>query len=63
MKNAQMLKDALIKDNIRDIQIDQVFKNGSMLYYVRSSHFNSYEKAVNQSKKIENNRNFTISGF
>ena len=63
IENAKILKDSLNEEKINNIQIDQVFKNGAMIYYVRSSHFNSYEKALNQSKKLKNKTKFTISGF
>ena len=63
IENAKILKDALNEEKINNIQIVQVFKNGAMIYYVRSSHFNSYEKALNQSKKLKNKTRFTISGF
>ena len=63
LENATILKDALSKEKINNIQIDQVFKNGKMIYYVRSKHFNSYDKALNQSKKLKNKTKFTISGF
>ena len=55
--------DALSEEKINNIQIDQVFKNGKMIYYVRSNHFNSYDKALNHSKKLKNKTKFTISGF
>ena len=63
LENATILKDALSEEKINNIQIDQVFKNGKMIYYVRSNHFNSYDKALNQSKKLKNKTKFTISGF
>ena len=63
LENATILKDALSEEKINNIQIDQVFKNGKMIYYVRSNHFNSYDKALNQSKKLRNKTEFTISGF
>ena len=63
LENATILKDSLIEEKINNIQIDQVFKNGKMIYYVRSNHFNSYDKALNQSKKLKNKTKFTISGF
>jgi len=63
LENATILKDALSEEKINNIQIDQVFKNGKMIYYVRSKHFNSYDKALNQSKKFKNKTKFTISGF
>jgi cell division protein FtsN len=63
IENATILKDALSEEKINNIQIDQVFKNGKMIYYVRSNHFNSYDKALNQSKKLKNKTKFTISGF
>ena len=63
LENATILKDALSEEKINNIQIDQVFKNGKMIYYVRSKHFNSYDKALNQSKKLKNKTKFTISGF
>ena len=63
LKNATILKDALSEEKINNVQIDQVFKNGKMIYYVRSNHFNSYDKALNQSKKLKNKTKFTISGF
>ena len=63
IENATILKDSLIEEKINNIQIDQVFKNGKMIYYVRSNHFNSYDKALNQSKKLKNKTKFTISGF
>ena len=61
--NAQVLKNSLNEEKIFDIQIDQVFKNGKMIFFVRSSHFNSYEEAFYQSKKLANKTKFTISGF
>ena len=63
IENAKVLKDSLNEEKIKNIQIDQVFKNGKMIYYVRSEHFNSYDKALSQSKKLENKTKFTISGF
>ena len=63
MENAQVLKDSLNEEKINNIRIDQVFKNGKMIYYVRSEHYNSYDKALGQSKKLENRTKFTISGF
>ena len=63
IENAIILKDSLKEEKINNIQIDQVFKNGKMIYYVRSNHFNSYDKALNQSKKLKNKTKFTISGF
>ena len=63
LENATILKDSLNEEKINNIQIDQVFKNGKMIYYVRSNHFNSYDKALNQSKKLKNKTTFTISGF
>ena len=63
IENAKILKDSLNEEKINNIQIDQVFKNGAMIYYVRSGHFNSYEKAFNLSKKLKNKTKFTISGF
>jgi len=61
--NAKILRDSLTEDKINNIRIDQVFKNGKMIYYVRSNHYNSYDKALNQSKKLKNKTKFTISGF
>mgnify|MGYP007000224711 len=52
-----------IEEKINNVRIDQVFKNGKMIYYVRSNHYNSYDKALNQSKKLKNKTKFTISGF
>ena len=63
IENAQVLKDSLNEEKINNIRIDQVFKNGKMIYYVRSNHYNSYDKALNQSKKLKNKTKFTISGF
>jgi len=63
IENAQVLKDSLNEEKINNIRIDQVFKNGKMIYYVRSEHYNSYDKALGQSKKLENKTKFTISGF
>ena len=63
LENATILKDSLNEEKINNIQIDQVFKNGKMIYYVRSNHYNSYDKALNQSKKLKNKTKFTISGF
>ena len=63
IENATILKDSLKEEKINNIQIDQVFKNGKMIYYVRSNHFNSYDKALDQSKKLKNKTKFTISGF
>ena len=63
MENAQVLKDSLNEEKINNIRIDQVFKNGKMIYYVRSEHYNSYDKVLIQSKKLENRTKFTISGF
>ena len=63
IENAKILRDSLTEDKINNIRIDQVFKNGKMIYYVRSNHYNSYNKAFNQSKKLKNKTKFTISGF
>ena len=63
IENAKILKDSLTEEKINNIRIDQVFKNGKMIYYVRSNHYNSYDKALNQSKKLKNKTKFTISGF
>ena len=63
IENAQVLKDSLNEEKINNIRIDQVFKNGKMIYYVRSEHYNSYDKALIHSKKLENRTKFTISGF
>ena len=63
IENAQVLKDSLNEEKINNIRIDQIFKNGKMIYYVRSEHYNSYDKALGQSKKLENRTKFTISGF
>ena len=63
IENTQVLKDSLNEEKINNIRIDQVFKNGKMIYYVRSEHYNSYDKALGQSKKLENRTKFTISGF
>ena len=62
IENAKILKDSLTEEKINNIQIDQVFKNGKMIYYVRSNHYNSYNEALNQSKKLKNKTKFTISG-
>jgi len=58
-----VLKDSLNEEKIKNIQIDQVFKNGRMIYYVRSEHYSSYDEVLRQSKKLENRTKFTISGF
>jgi len=63
IENATILKDSLTEEKINNIRIDQVFKNGKMIYYVRSNHYNSYGKALSQSKKLKNKTKFTISGF
>ena len=63
IENAKILKDSLTEEKINNIRIDQVFRNGKMIYYVRSNHYNSYDKALNQSKKLKNKTKFTISGF
>ena len=63
IENAKILRDSLTEEKINNIRIDQVFKNGKMIYYVRSNHYNSYDKALNQSKKLKNKTKFTISGF
>ena len=63
IENATILKDSITEEKINNIRIDQVFKNGKMIYYVRSNHYNSYDKALNQSKKLKNKTKFTISGF
>ena len=63
IENAQVLKDSLNEEKIKNIQIDQVFKNGRMIYYVRSEHYSSYDEVLRKSKKLENRTKFTISGF
>ena len=63
IENAKILKDSLNEESINNIRIDQVFKHGKMIYYVRSNHYSSYDKALNQSKKLTNKTKFTISGF
>jgi|TARA_B100001094_G_C17941263_1_gene675717 hypothetical protein len=62
-ENAQLLKDSLIEDRIKNIQIEQVFKKGAMIYYVRSIHFKTYDKALRASKNLNGKIQFTISGF
>jgi len=61
--NAKVLKESLKEEKISDTRIDQVFKNGKMIYYVRSSHYESYDKVLNRSKKLKGKTKFTISGF
>tara|TARA_B100000579_G_C22712712_1_gene795388 strand:+ start:164 stop:802 length:639 start_codon:yes stop_codon:yes gene_type:complete len=61
--NAKVLKESLKEEKISDARIDQVFKNGKMIYYVRSSHYDSYDKVLNRSKKLKGKTKFTISGF
>jgi len=61
--NAKVLKESLKEEKISDTRIDQVFKNGKMIYYVRSSHYDSYDKVLNRSKKLKGKTKFTISGF
>ena len=34
-----------------------------MIYYVRSSHYDSYDKVLNRSKKLKGKTKFTISGY
>ena len=62
-ENAQILRNSLIEERIKNTQIDQVFKNGKMIFYVRGSHYDSYEKALKASKKLKGKIQFTISGF
>ena len=62
-ENAQILKDSLIEDRIKNIQIDQVLNAGKMIYYVRSSHFKTYNTALKAGKKLKGKIQFTISGF
>ena len=62
-ENATLLKDSLLNDGLKNIRIDQVFKNGKMIYYVRSRHFDNFKKVENESKKLKNDYQFTISGF
>ncbi len=61
--NAKVLKESLKEEKISDTRIDQVFKNGKMIYYVRSSHYDSYDKILSRSKKLKGKTTFTISGF
>ncbi len=63
LDNAKVLKESLVEEKISDTRIDQVFKNGRMIYYVRSSHFDSYDKVLSKSKKLKGKTKFTISGF
>ena len=63
LDNAKVLKESLDEEKISDTRIDQVFKNGRMIYYVRSSHYNSYDKVLNKSKKLKGKTKFTIGGF
>ena len=62
-ENAILLKDSMLDDGLKNIRIDQVFKNGQMIFYVRSKHFSSYKKAKEESMKLYNEYRFTISGF
>ena len=62
-ENAKVLKDSLVEERLKNIQIDQVFRSGSMIYFVRSPHYQSYDKALKASKKIKDTIQFTISGF
>ena len=51
--SAEILKESLMEDGLRDIQVSQVMNRGKMIYYVRSSNVKSYSSIKKQADKLK----------
>ena len=61
--SAEILKESLIEDGLRDIQVSQVMNRGKMIYYVRSGNVKSYNSIKKQAEKLKKKDiDFIISG-
>ena len=62
--SAEILKESLMEDGLRDIQVSQVMNRGKMIYYVRSSNVKSYSSIKKQADKLKKKDiDFIISGY
>lgn len=62
--SAEILKESLMEDGLRDIQVSQVMNRGKMIYYVRSSNVKSYSSIKKQADKLKRKDiDFIISGY
>ena len=62
--SAEILKESLMEDGLKDIQISQVMNRGKMIYYVRSSNVKSYSSITKHAEKLKKKDiEFIISGY
>jgi|TARA_B100001093_G_scaffold226667_1_gene217203 hypothetical protein len=62
--SAEILKESLREDGLKDIQINQVMNRGKMIYYVRSANVKSYSSIKKQADKLKKKDiDFIISGY
>ena len=62
--SAEILKESLMEDGLRDIQVSQVMNRGKMIFYVRSSNVKSYSSIKKQADKLKKKDiDFIISGY
>ena len=62
--SAEILKESLMEDGLKDIQVSQVMNRGKMIYYVRSSNVKSYSSIKKQADKLKKKDiDFIISGY
>ena len=62
--SAEILKESLMEDGLKDIQISQVMNRGKMIYYVRSSNVKSYSSITKHAEKLKKKDiDFIISGY
>ena len=63
-ESANILKESLIEDGLSGIQISQVMKRGTMIYYVRGGNVKSYALVQKQANKLKKKDiDFIISGY
>ena len=62
--SAEILKESLREDGLKDIQVNQVMNRGKMIYYVRSTNVKSYSSVKKQADKLKKmDIDFIISGY
>ena len=62
--SAEILKESLMEDGLKDIQVSQVMNRGKMIYYVRSSNVKSYNSITKHAEKLKKKDiEFIISGY
>jgi hypothetical protein len=63
-ESANILKESLMEDGLSGIQISQVMKRGTMIYYVRGGNVKSYALVQKQANKLKKKDiDFIISGY